>query len=99
MAKKSKNKTPKRAATRSAFVRGFVATGLVVAVEGGLTCDSMSRALKGGIAVAIGTLVADSIERNAPAQGALALACGVICLAAVNGGTSDKETKEVETHG
>lgn len=80
-------KRGKRTRARKAFVRGFVATGLLDSLDrttGGsfeLSRDSLRRALKGGFAVASGTLVAERLSQRDYTRSAVSLAAGAVCLA------------------
>lgn len=76
-----------RSAARKAFVRGFVATGLLACLDrtvggsSGLSRDSLRRALKGGFAITSGTLVAERLSQRDYTRSAVALAAGAVCLA------------------
>lgn len=96
-----------QSAAWKAFVRGFVATGLMDRAEAGssrLLRDSLRRALKGGFAVASGTLVSEGLSKRDYTGSAAAMAAGTVCLALVDHyltrSTSDREDwqngKEIE---
>lgn len=84
---KGRKRQRARSAARKAFVRGFVATGLLASVDrtqGGstrLSRDSLRRALRGGFAIASGTLVAEKLSQRDYTGSAAALAAGTVCLA------------------
>lgn len=67
-----------------AFIRGFVATGLLDRAEAGssrLPRDSLRRALKGGLAIASGTLVSEKLSQREYTRSAAALVAGSMCVA------------------
>ena len=80
------------------FVRGFVATGLLVWLDG--TAGGSSRsprgslrlALKGGFAIASGTVVAERLSRRDYTRSAAALAAGAACLVITDRYLSPSET-------
>lgn len=82
-----------------AFVQGFVATGLLAAIQnqpGRPTLDrrALRLALQGGTALAAGTAAAQSWQRRDPARALVAVALGAAGLAAIE--HLMKETKESE---
>lgn len=75
-------------AARTAFIRGMVATGVLAVTDAGgrsLSRAEVRRALKAGIAVAGGTMVAEALERDEPVRAMLALAGGIAAAMAVDG--------------
>ncbi len=94
MKRRKKTKSP----VWKAFVRGFVATGLIVRAEASSSRslrDSLRRALKGGFAVATGTFVSEGLLKRDHTGSAMALAAGSVCLALVDhyltSSTSDRK--------
>lgn len=84
-----KKKDRKRQArlARTAFIRGMVATGILAVAESSgrpLSRKAVRRALKSGIAVAGGTVVADALERDEPVKAMLAIAGGIIAAVTVD---------------
>ena len=110
--KKSKRKRKARSQTQAAFIRGFVATALLASVDrpagvrGGLARASLRRALKGGIAIASGTLVAEALQERRYARSLIAVAAGAAGIAIVGryptpdepaqAGESGGQEKEIE---
>lgn len=87
MKKKQRKRVPQAQVARMAFTRGLVATGVLAFAESGggaLSRTALRRALKSGIAVASGTLVADSLERDEPLKAVLAIAGGIVGAAATD---------------
>lgn len=85
MKKKRRKKARNRAIAQKAFVRGFVATGLLAIADGTekpMTRATASRAIKAGIAVAGGTLVAEGLQRRDYRLTMLALTGSAVCMKA-----------------
>lgn len=80
--KRVKRRKRARADVGKAFVRGVVATALLAGLEGlpdgrrGLSRNGMRRAIKGGVAVAAGTAVAESLQERDYSGTVLALVAG-----------------------
>lgn len=73
---------------KAAFIRGVVATGVLAVADTrgrSLSRAAVRRALKAGIAVAGGTIVAEALERDEPLTAAMALAGGIAAAMAVDG--------------
>lgn len=96
---KAKRKKRARSQAQEAFVRGFVATALLASFDrpagarGGLP---MRRALKGGIAIASGTLAAEALQRRKFSRSLVALAAGVAGMAIVGRYRTSDETAQVD---
>ena len=81
-------------AVQAAFLRGFVATALLAAVDngggrgaaGGLSTEALRRALRTGVAVAAGTFVAGALQERRLVPAAVVLAAGAAGLALVGQG-------------
>ncbi len=95
-----KGKQKKRSHAQEAFVRGFVATALLAGLDtpagarGGLTRNSMRRALMGGIAVASGTLVAEALQERKYSRSLVALAAGAAGMAIIGRYPTPHETAQ-----
>jgi hypothetical protein len=100
--KKGKRKRQARSQAQEAFVRGFVATALLASLDrsvhasGGLARTSMWRALKGGIAIASGTLVAEALQERKYSKSLIALAAGAAGMAIVGRYPTPDETAQAD---
>ena len=98
----TKGKRKKRARSRGqdAFVRGLVATALLATVDRragagrGLARKGLQRALKGGMAVASGTLVAEALRERNFSRSLLFLAAGAAGMLIVDRYPTSDETAE-----
>lgn len=103
MKNKKKTRRQDRALARTAFVRGFVATGLLAFAEQDgrrFSRATMRRAIKAGVAVASATLVADFIQRDDYARSMVVLVAGAACLAITDRILADTDTAQEHTaHG
>ena len=85
--KKRKREKQARVDAQKTFVRGFIATALLVGLDGstggsiGLSRDGLRRAIKGGLAIASGSIVADALQQRRYARSLVALATGSACVA------------------
>ena len=103
--KKGKRKRQARSQAQAAFIRGFVATALLASldrpagVRGGLSPASMRRALKGGIAIASGTLVAEALQEREYSRSLIALAAGAASMAIIGRYPTPDETAQADESG
>ncbi len=98
--KKGKRKKRAHSHAQEAFVRGFVATALLASLDtpagtpGGLTRNSMRRALMGGMAIASGTLVAEALQERKYSRSLVALAAGAAGMAIIRRYPTPHETAQ-----
>jgi len=73
---KGKRAGKNRARRSEAFVRGFVATGLLASLQTREPRALLRTSLQGGLALLAAAEIAHALERGRPAGGLLALAAG-----------------------
>lgn len=98
--KKKKARQRDLATARTAFVRGFVATGLLAAAEQDgwrVSRKTMRRAIKAGVAVASGTLVSEALQREDPLRTMVVLVAGATCLAITDRLLKDPDHQQEQT--
>lgn len=87
--KKGKRKKRARSQAQQAFVRGFVASALLASLDrpggalGRVDRNNMRRALRGGIAVASGSVVAEALQERKYSRSVVALAAGAASMAII----------------
>ena len=100
--RKGRRRKRARSQAQEAFVRGFVATALLASIDrpagvrGGLARASLRRALKGGIAIASGTLVAEALQERKYSKSLIALAAGAAGMAIVGRYPTPDETAQAD---
>ena len=95
--KKGKRKNRARLQAQEAFIRGFVATALLASFDtpaGARGGVAMRRALKGGMAIASGTLVAESLQERKYSRSLVALAAGAAGMAIIHRYSTAEETAQ-----
>lgn len=101
MKKRKKTRAPRRLAdTADYFARGFIATGLLAALQDRSTTGKgdppdlrriLRQALQGGTALAAGGVATDALRQDSPMGALLAVAAGAAALAMIGHYSYDTE--------